>query len=79
MDYNATPTTTFWHSLTGLSINLLARDVATEVVFLTQLFGMQAHRQSADFAIVLYQGKPIPMAHSPTTRYTGCWRKQACA
>jgi catechol 2,3-dioxygenase-like lactoylglutathione lyase family enzyme len=59
MDYNTTPAAAFGHSLTGLSINLLVRDVAAEVAFLTGVFGMEAHRQSQDFAIVLYQGKPI--------------------
>lgn len=66
MDYNTTPAASFGHSLTGVSINLLVRDVAAEVAFLTGVFGMQAFRQSKDFAIVIYQGQPIQV-HSDGT------------
>lgn len=66
MDYETTPAAAFGHALTGLTINLLVRDVAAEVTFLMAVFGMQSHRQSTDFAIVLYQGKPIQI-HSDTT------------
>lgn len=59
MDYETTSAASFGHALTGLSINLLVRDVATEVGFLTGVFGMAAHRQSADFAIVVYEGLPL--------------------
>ncbi|RUS60971.1 glyoxalase [Pseudorhodobacter sp. E13] len=59
MDYNTVPAASFGHSLSGLTVNLLVRDVAAEVAFLTGVFGMQAFRQSADFAIVTYQGQPI--------------------
>jgi predicted enzyme related to lactoylglutathione lyase len=61
MDYENTPAAAFGHSLTGLSINLLVRDLAIEATFLRDVFGMQVHRQSADFAIVLYQGQPFQL------------------
>ena len=59
MDYETAPAEAFGHSLAGLSINLLVRDVAVETEFLTAVFGMEVHRQSEDFAIILYEGKPF--------------------
>lgn len=66
MDYDTVPAHEFGHSLTGLSVNLLLRDVPAEVAFLTGVFGMQAHRVSRDFAILLYAGQPIQL-HSDGT------------
>ncbi|MDN5785820.1 glyoxalase [Pseudorhodobacter sp.] len=66
MDYETTPAAAFGHALTGLSINLLVRDVALEVSFLAAVFGMTAHRQSKDFAIVIYDDKPIQI-HADVT------------
>jgi predicted enzyme related to lactoylglutathione lyase len=59
MDYETTPAEAFGHSLVGLSINLLVRDVAAETGFLSAVFDMPVHRQSVDFAIMLYDGKPF--------------------
>lgn len=61
MDYNTAPAAAFGHSLTGLSVNLLVRDVAVEAAFLTGVFGMAAHRMSKDFAILIYDGTPIQL------------------
>lgn len=61
MDYDTTPAAAFGHSLTAISLNLLCRDIAAEVAFLTGVFGMVAHRQSRDFAIVIYHGQPIQL------------------
>ncbi len=66
MDYETVPAARFGHSLTGLSVNLLLRDVRAEAAFLAQVFGMQVHRLSADFAIVLHGGQPFQL-HSDST------------
>lgn len=61
MDFDTVPAATFGHALRGLTINLLLRDVLREVAFLTEVFGMQARRASADFAIMLYDGQPFQL------------------
>lgn len=61
MDYENMPATAFGHALTGISINLLVRDVRAEAAFLVAVFGMQAHRLSADFAILLHAGQPFQL------------------
>lgn len=66
MDYNTTPAAAFGHSLTGVSVNLLVRDVAAEVAFLTAVFDMVAHRHSTDFAILVYHGQPLQV-HSDSS------------
>lgn len=40
-----------------MGLNLLVADVAREVAFLTGVFGMEAHRVSADFAILAWRGQ----------------------
>ena len=59
MEYETVTAPAFGHSLSGLSINLLVRDVAREIDFLRGVLGIVVHRQSVDFAIVLYDGKPM--------------------
>jgi hypothetical protein len=61
MDYETTEAAVFGHALTALSLNLLVRDVLAEVEFLTQVFAMQAHRISKDFAILLHAGQPFQL------------------
>lgn len=61
MDFNTVSARDFGHSLKGLSVNLLVRNVLIEVDFLTQVFGMQAHRASPDFAIMVYAGAPFQL------------------
>lgn len=61
MDYETVPAETFGHSLRAISVNLLCRDVAAEVAFLTTVFEMQAHRVSRDFAILLHAGQPMQL------------------
>ena len=61
MDYETVPAAEFGHALRAISVNLLVRDVRAEVAFLTQVFAMQAHRVSADFAIVLHAGQPFQL------------------
>lgn len=66
MDYDATPAAAFGHALTGLSLNLLVRDVAGEAAFLRTVFGMAVHRLSPDFAILVYAGQLIQL-HADAT------------
>lgn len=56
----------FGRSLTGLGLNLVVRDVPSEVRFLTEVFAMTAHRQSADFAILVYHGQVFQLHADPT-------------
>ena len=61
MDYETVPARDFGHALRAVSVNLLCRDVAAEVAFLTHVFGMTAYRQSRDFAILLHAGQPLQL------------------
>jgi catechol 2,3-dioxygenase-like lactoylglutathione lyase family enzyme len=61
MDYETVPASEFGHSLRMITVNLLCRDVAAEVAFLTAVFNMQAHRVSRDFAILLHAGQPLQL------------------
>lgn len=61
MDYETVAPPEFGHALRANSVNLLCRDVIAEVAFLVASFGMQAHRASADFAIVLHMGQPLQL------------------
>lgn len=63
MDYETVAATTFGQALTGITLNLLCRDVRREVAFLTSVLGLQAHRVSGDFAIVSH-GAAVLQLHS---------------
>ena len=52
MDFETVDPADFGTSLTGIGINLLVRNVQGETRFLAQVFQMQGHRISADFAIM---------------------------
>lgn len=56
MDFETIAPADFGRALTGLGLNLLVADVAREAAFLTGVFGMTAHRVSADFAILAWRG-----------------------
>ena len=56
----------FGRSLRGLGVNLLCRDVVAMAAFLRDVFGLQVHRLSADFAIVAHDGM-IFQLHSDGT------------
>jgi len=57
MNYETVSPAAFGAALTGLGLNLLVRDVEAEARFLTEAFGMAAHRVSRDFAIMAYGGQ----------------------
>ncbi|WP_417726660.1 VOC family protein [Roseovarius sp.] len=61
MDYDAITPAAFGAGLRGLGLNLLVRDVLAEAAFLTEVFGMTAHRLSADFAIMTYAGQVMQL------------------
>lgn len=54
MDYNTINADGFGRELRGIGLNLLVRDVASEVSFLETVFQMTAHQPTADFAIISY-------------------------
>jgi hypothetical protein len=66
MDYETVPPPVFGHALTSVSVNLLCRDVLREAEFLARVFGMDKHRASADFAIMVHAGQLIQL-HSDAT------------
>ncbi|MEZ5911240.1 MAG: glyoxalase [Paracoccaceae bacterium] len=63
MDYETVDAGDFGRSLTGIGLNLVVRDVRTTAAFLTAVFGMRAHRVSADFAIMTH-GREVFQLHS---------------
>ena len=66
MDYNKTDADSFGRSLRGLGLNLLVRDVESQVAFLSAVFGMDAFQPTADFAIMTY-GDQVFQLHSDGT------------
>lgn len=69
MDYETISPEAFGRSLGGLGLNLLVADVAREVAFLSGVFGMTAHRVSADFAIVAWRGQVFQL-HADRTYHS---------
>ena len=57
MDFETVSGADFGRSLTGLGLNILVRDVPGHCRMLEAVFGMTAHRVSADFAILRYGGQ----------------------
>lgn len=66
MDYETVPADAFGRSLRGLGLNLLVRDVAEELAFLTGVLELTAHRVSRDFAIVT-GGGALVQVHADAT------------
>lgn len=66
MDYDNVSAEDFGASLHGLGLNLLVSDVTKRTHFLSTLFGMEAFRVSADFAILRY-GNQVFQLHSDAT------------
>lgn len=57
MDYETVSAEEFGASLTGMGLNILVKDVFAQVLFLKEIFGMQSHQVSRDFAIMTYGGQ----------------------
>ena len=66
MDFETVSPAEFGASLKGLGLNILVRDVAAEVRFLEEVFGMASHRVSRDFAIMCY-GSQVFQLHGDHT------------
>jgi len=66
MDYDTVSAEAFGASLRGIGLNILVRDVQAQARFLTEVFGMQAHQVSADFAIMTY-GAQVFQLHADAT------------
>ena len=69
MNYDTVKAEDFGASLRGIGLNLLVRDVAAEVAFLTEVFGMTAQQPTADFAILRY-GEAVLQIHSDGTYHS---------
>ena len=51
------PAAEFGRALKGFGVNLLVKDVARTVTFLTDVLTMQVHRADADFAVLELEGE----------------------
>jgi uncharacterized glyoxalase superfamily protein PhnB len=59
----------FGRDLRGIGVNLLVRDVRSQVAFLGRVFDMTSHQVSADFAIMVY-GRDVFQLHSDATYHS---------
>ena len=66
MDLETVEAAEFGRSLHGIALNLLCRDVLAMAAFLRDVFGLEAHRLSADFAIIRH-GDMLLQLHSDAT------------
>lgn len=69
MDYDKIGAEDFGSGLRGIGLNLLVRDVLSEVAFLETVFEMKAHQATADFAIISY-GDQVFQLHSDGTYHS---------
>ena len=69
MDYETVGAGDFGRSLKGIGLNLLVRDVRGTAAFLTEVFAMQAHQPTEDFAIMTY-GSQVFQLHSDGTYHS---------
>lgn len=69
MDYETVSAADFGRALKGLGVNILTRNVKAKVAFLTEVFAMQAHRVTADFAILTY-GDAVFQVHADHTYHS---------
>ena len=69
MDYETVDADMFGKSLRGVGLNLLVRDVKNLAGFLCDVFGMQSHQVTGDFAIMTY-GDDVFQLHSDGTYHS---------
>jgi hypothetical protein len=69
MNFETVSPEDFGASLKGLGLNILVRDVVAQADFLKAVFDMQAHRVTADFAIMIY-GDQVFQLHSDSTYHS---------
>jgi predicted enzyme related to lactoylglutathione lyase len=68
MDYETVSPEAFGAGLRGIGMNLLVTDVRRTARFLDAVFGMRAHRVSADFAIMALGGQVMQLHSDDTFR-----------
>ena len=66
MNFETIDPTTFGAGLTGIGMNLLVRNARDQAHFLTEVFQMQGHRISPDFAIMQHHNQLLQV-HSDGT------------
>ncbi len=69
MDLETISAEDFGRALTGVGLNLLTRDVHALAAFLTDTFGLTAHRLSDDFAIIRH-GDALIQLHADGTYHS---------
>ena len=69
MDYETVSAEDFGKSLRGIGINMLVRDVRRTAAFLEDVFKVDVHRLSDDFAIITY-GDQVFQLHSDGTYHS---------
>ncbi len=77
MEFETVSPEDFGRALKGIGLNLLVRDVKALAAFLTEVFGMSAHRLSADFAIMTYAGEVFQL-HSDATYHSKARSRWMC-
>lgn len=73
MDFETVSPDDFGAALKGLGLNLLVTDVARTSRFLREVLLIEVHRESADFAIAVYDGglgKQIFQLHADNTYHS---------
>jgi predicted enzyme related to lactoylglutathione lyase len=68
MDFETVSAADFGRSLAGLGVNLLSPDVQALASFLSEVFGLNVHRLSDDFAIVTHDGAMFQLHGDGTFR-----------
>ena len=69
MDLETVSAEDFGASLTGIGLNILVRDVLTQVAFLERVFAMKSHQVTRDFAILTYHGQ-VMQIHADGTYHS---------
>jgi len=69
MDYDKVGAAEFGSSLRGIGLNLLVRDVTSQIAFLETVFGMKSYQPTTDFAIMTYSDQVFQL-HSDGTYHS---------
>ncbi|MEH6645326.1 VOC family protein [Sulfitobacter sp.] len=69
MDYDKVGAAAFGSSLRGFGLNLLVRDVTSQIAFLEAVFGMKSYQPTTDFAIMKYSDQVFQL-HSDGTYHS---------
>ena len=69
MDYETLSREAFGASRRGMGLNILVRDVARQVAFLTDVFELEAFQPTVDFAILRY-GDQVMQLHVDATYHS---------